>query len=524
MMEEGKMSCPKRAVILAAGYGLRIVPINTETPKAFLEVHGEYLIERLIKQLHAVFIDEIYIVVGFMADRFQFLQKKYGVHLIQNSFYASKNNLYSLSLVREFLENAYILPSDLWFGKNPFQTQEIGSWYGVTAVEISNDKQELLAFDRDFIWNKMLGVAYIDQGSFEQFSYALRNIAPDCHYQDSFWEEVFYWGEISIPVRNLEKTTVFEITTYEDLRLLDKESMSLHSKAIEFIEQSLNVTKNDIHQMKALKKGMTNRSFLFVCQGKKYIMRIPGEGTDWLINRCEEKEVYKAIFSHQVSDKVIAIDDKTGYKITQFLENSRVCDPTNINDLEVCMKKLREFHQLHLKVGHTFDLYGQLLFYEKLRDGRMSEYTDYEQTKQAIFDLQDFIDQNSSTKVLSHIDAVPDNFLIVDGKTVKEVYLIDWEYAGMQDPHVDIAMFSVYANYSKEEIDTLIDIYFEDHCPAKTRIKIYAYTALCGLLWSNWCEYKKQLGVDFGEYAANQYQYAKDYSVLAKSEIERFCR
>ena len=57
---------PKRAIILAAGYGLRMVPINTEEPKGLLEVHSEPLIERIIKQLHEVGITDIKIVVGFM--------------------------------------------------------------------------------------------------------------------------------------------------------------------------------------------------------------------------------------------------------------------------------------------------------------------------------------------------------------------------------------------------------------------------------------------------------------------------
>lgn len=56
---------PKNAVILAAGYGMRMVPINMETPKGLLEVEGEPLIERLIRQLHAVKVKEIYVVVGF---------------------------------------------------------------------------------------------------------------------------------------------------------------------------------------------------------------------------------------------------------------------------------------------------------------------------------------------------------------------------------------------------------------------------------------------------------------------------
>ena len=50
---------PKQAIILAAGFGMRMVPINLESPKAFLQVNGEYLIERLIRQLHEVGIKKI---------------------------------------------------------------------------------------------------------------------------------------------------------------------------------------------------------------------------------------------------------------------------------------------------------------------------------------------------------------------------------------------------------------------------------------------------------------------------------
>ena len=91
----------------------------------------------------------------------------------------------------------------------------------------------------------------------------------------------------------------------------------------------------------------------------------------------------------------------------------------------------------------------------------------------------------------------------------------------MQDPHVDIAMFAIYSLYDKEQTDSLIDIYFEGKCDIETRAKIYAYVAVCGLLWSNWCEYKRNLGVEFGEYSLRQYRYAKDYYKYAKDLIHQ---
>ena len=95
---EFKQKTPQRAIILAAGFGMRMVPINTEMPKGLLEVNGEPLIERIIKQLHEVGIEEIYVVVGFMKEKYEYLIDEYGVELVVNADYASKNNLHSVRL------------------------------------------------------------------------------------------------------------------------------------------------------------------------------------------------------------------------------------------------------------------------------------------------------------------------------------------------------------------------------------------------------------------------------------------
>ena len=123
---------PQNAIILAAGFGMRMVPINMEVPKGLLEVHGELLIERLIRQLHEVGVRKIYIVVGFMKEQYEYLMDKYGVELVVNSEYAEKNNLYSLKLVEENLSNTYILPCDIWCAFNPFSSKELFSWYMVS--------------------------------------------------------------------------------------------------------------------------------------------------------------------------------------------------------------------------------------------------------------------------------------------------------------------------------------------------------------------------------------------------------
>ena len=197
-----------------------------------------------------------------------------------------------------------------------------------------------------------------------------------------------------------------------------------------------------------------------------------------------------------------------------------MCNPVDIKDVKLCMKYLREFHEMKIKVEHEFDLFSKLEFYEDLWEGNPSVYSDYKQTKENVLSLKSYIDQHVEEKVLTHIDAVSDNFLFVkiDGK--EQIRLIDWEYAGMQDPHVDIAMFGIYSLYNKEQMDQLIDAYFVEGCCKEVRIKIYCYIAVCGLLWSNWCEYKSKLGVEFGEYSLKQYRYAKEYYRIVQMELE----
>ena len=271
----------------------------------------------------------------------------------------------------------------------------------------------------------------------------------------------------------------------------------------------------EVKKLRVIKAGMTNRSYSFYIQDKQYIIRIPGEGTEELINRAQENAVYRVISSLDISERIHYFDPVTGIKISSYLEGARVCDPSNSEDIGKCMAALRAFHNNRLYVDHTFDLWERMEFYEGLWNGAASCYADYEEVKQSVLSLRRYIESHQKELTLCHIDAVPDNFMFVSGKNGREeIKLIDWEYAGMQDPHLDIAMFAVYAMYNRQQADRLIDLYFPESCDALTRMKIYCYIAVSGLLWSNWCEFKRHCGVEFGVYAQRQYDYAKEYTAV----------
>ena len=517
---------PNSAIILAAGLGLRMVPINNSVSKGLLEVKGELLIERIINQLNEVGVSKIYIVVGFMKEQYEYLIDKYHVELIVNKDYAFNNSIFSLGLALKYISNTYIVPCDIWCKVNPFRRDELYSWYMVSdelslksRVKI-NSKSQLVFKDKNVLGNRMIGISYLTETDSELLKNNITELLMSHTNHGLFWEDALMAkGKFLISARLVNKNNFFEIDTYEQLRALDSNSNQLQSNILDILAEIFNVNSSEISDISALKKGMTNRSFLFSVKGNKYIMRIPGEGTDMLINRKEEASVYEVIKDKNICDNIKYINPNNGYKVTEFLNGARTCDPLNNEDVKKCMSFLKAFHEKKFKVKHTFDIFKQIDFYENLWNGKKSVYRDYEQTKENIYELKNFIDKHKRDYCLTHIDAVPDNFLFINQSGKEDIRLIDWEYAGMQDPDVDLAMFSIYALYNKEQIDKLIESYYIEECPKETKLKIYCYIAACGLLWSNWCEYKRILGVEFGEYALRQYRYAKDYYRLVKKEL-----
>lgn len=534
---------PRNAIILAAGTGMHMISSGREVSKGLLEVNGEPLIERLIRQLHEADVREIYVVVGFMKDCYEYLIDEYGVELIVNSDYASKNNLHSMSLVTQHLSDSYIVPCDIWCRHNLFQKYELYSWYMIGHFPHENfpdgtfpsgtfpsgkgnirmnRKSELVPVSDGMKASTMIGICYLAE---EQAVFVRDRIGKMCReerFDHAFWEEALWNnGKIIVPARVVDANEVTEINTADQLSELNHHANRLQKDALCVIAGTLKAAESEIVNISVLKKGMTNRSFLFTCKGRKYIIRIPGEGTEQLIDRKKEESIYRVIEKKHICDDVIYMNSENGYKITGFLENARVCDPLCEEDVKKCMNKLRDFHEMELAVPYEIDLFKQIDFYEALWQGKPSVFKDYRETKRHVLSLQDFINAQVKKKVLTHIDAVPDNFLFTERDGEEEIRLIDWEYAGMQDPHVDIAMFGIYALYDKKRMDKLISLYFREGCSDRTRVKIYCYIAVCGLLWSNWCEYKRSLGVEFGEYSLRQYRFAKEYYRFALDGIRQ---
>lgn len=537
------------ALIIAAGFGSRFVPLTFETPKGLLEVFGERMIERQIKQLHEVGIHDITIVVGYLKEKFDYLIDKYDVKLLYNNEYSAKNTLTTLYHARKVLKgrNMYLLSSDNWMRENMFHTFECGAWY--SAVHTDGDTSEwcLNLNKKNLIQNVhpgghnswyMYGPVFMSAQWLDQYLPVLEAYYHLPGTEPFYWEHVYKelldgtavkrLADAGIqqingtPVQKLEprlfdmyanlqsSTNVYEFENLEELRLFDTRYQTRSdNQALELVAQVFDIPESDIHDIRCLKAGMTNKSFLFQVNGKHYICRIPGPGTELLINRKEEKSVYDAVKPLNITEHIIYFNGDTGYKISEYYENARNADSASWDDMKICMNTIKLLHNSSLTVSHKFDIRERIQFYENLCFTHNGiPFEDYHEVHGWMIGLLDRLDALNRPQRLAHVDANVDNFLFLPDGSIR---LIDWEYAGMCDPLIDISMAAIYSYYNEADVDRLIETYFDRVPSDEERLVVYSYIALGGFLWSLWAVYKSAIGEEFGEYTLIMYRYAKTY-------------
>jgi len=519
------------AIILAAGYGRRMVPYTFDTPKGLLKVNGTPLINRQIEQLLEVGITDITIVVGYLAEMFEYLIDAYGVKLVYNPEYSTKNNFVSLRKVRDQLKNTYVLVSDNWMEHNIFHTYEPCSWISCIYSEEETEDWRVSIGPHDVITGMefgavddwvMVGPAYFTHDFSEKYLPYLEEYYTRPGTQDYFWEHIIKENirELPIYINRQDSSNVYEFELLEDLRAYDPAYLDdTDNEVLGVIARVFNIPQAQIIHIRPMAKGgMTNRSFVFEIFGMSYVYRQPGLGTDRLISRSQEKLNYEVMAPYDITDEIVYFDEDSGIKITRFYENARVGNPYDDKDLEAMMEKLRQIHEKKISVDHEFDVAERIEYYEALANERGSIlFEDYATVRAWADELIAFRDALDIPEYLSHIDYVYANILFLEDGSLR---VIDWEYAGRADQLIDIAMFSIYTYYSKAEIDKLLRIYLQREPTRVEEARVYLYVALSAFTWSIWTEYKQGLGDDFGNYVLEMYRYMKDYYHLLKTEYQ----
>jgi CTP:phosphocholine cytidylyltransferase-like protein len=370
------------AIILAAGFGSRFVPITYELPKGLVPVRGEVLLERQIKQLKEKGINEIYIVVGYLKEKFEYLIDKYNVKLIYNPDYAVKNNISSLFYARNYLKNSYILVADNWINENIFNATEEKSWYccvykkGLTSewcVKTDGNGRIInVTIGGNDSW-VMYGPVFLSLAFSENFVKTIEDYYRKPGTENYMWENVFIdeINSFDLYINRQDGDNVYEFESLEELREFDPEyNDNLSNKHLRLIESIFKIKENSITNFTYQKAGMTNKSFTFTVNNETYIFRLPGEGTDKLINRKHEWDSYNAVKPLNISDEVIFYDENTGNKISKFYAGARNTDALNPDDIRDTVDIIRKIHKSELRVAHSFDIEKEITYYMTLCNER----------------------------------------------------------------------------------------------------------------------------------------------------------
>jgi CTP:phosphocholine cytidylyltransferase-like protein/thiamine kinase-like enzyme len=516
------------AIILAAGFGSRFIPFTYETPKGLLEVKGVPMIERQIEQLLERGITEIIVVVGYLKEKFDYLIDKYGVKLVYNPEFAEKNNYTSLYYARDHLKRSYILMGDNWIEDNIFHTWEPVSWFSCVFFEGDTAEWRVIADRRGRIshleagghdtW-AIFGPAFLDEDSSRAMAEFVRTCYEKPGTENYYWEDVLreHLDSVTIYMNRQSSNNVHEFETIEELRRYDRSYLlDSQNATMRTIASVFGVAENHISDITPLKNGMTNESFIFRVNDEDYVFRIPGRGTEELIDRRQEKAAYDAIASLDAGDEIISFDAESGTKISRFYGNARVVDIENEDDLRASARLMREVHESGASTPYAFDIGEMVDHYIALaKEHGAIRFSDFPEVDARMRELLRLKERLGVAPVLCHGDHNHTNTLIFPDGSCR---LIDWEYCGMADPLLDISLFGIYAYMDRADIERYLNIYLgREACPEE-RTRLYLYVALGGYLWSIWSEYKQAAGQEFGEYPLLMYRYAKDFDSILRDE------
>ena len=269
------------AIIMAAGTASRFAPLSYEKPKALIEVRGEVLIERQIRQLREAGIEEVVVVTGYKAEQFEYLKDKYGVVLINNPYYLTRNNNSSIYAAREYIKNSYICSSDNYFITNPFESDVDESYYA--AVYIEGETGEWCILEEDGLIKDvkvggqdswvMLGHVFWSESFSRSFLHILEDEYEWPETADKLWETIYieHINELPMRIRKYPSDFIFEFDTLDELREFDTSYITnTRSEILKKVAGELGVEEKEIRSVKAFKdKDNAAAGFSFET-GKKY--------------------------------------------------------------------------------------------------------------------------------------------------------------------------------------------------------------------------------------------------------------
>ncbi|MGG5460747.1 phosphotransferase [Clostridium sp. B9] len=518
----------KEAVILGAGgkgsFG---------KPAGFLEIEEFRIIDRIIEALKSNGIEKIVIVNGYKKEFYEELaEKDSSIVCVTNSAYKWTGTMSSLALANEYITDDFILvENDLVFESRAVEqiiknenrdcillTNESGS--GDEAfVEIRDGylfkmSKDIHQFNR--IDGEMIGISKISYKLFnmmlEEFKF---NINPYMNYEYTMldvarnykvgYEKIndLVWGEID----NEEQ---YDKVRKHIIPMIRRREMQYKIEQVRnAIIEGLDVSENEIKEILPV-GGMTNKNYKAFVNDKAYIVRIPGAGTSSMINRRDEMINSQLAAKKGIDAKILFFDEESGVKIAELIEGAETLNPATAKkkeNMELVVGALRTLHNSELPMENRFDVFEKIEDYENIvKKVNGTLFEDYDETKERVLKLEETLKEYGMEIKPCHNDTVPENFV----KDINErMFLIDWEYSGLNDPMWDLAAHSIECDFSDDDEELFLDIYFNNLIEEKHKIRILIYKICQDFLWSIWTVLKEAQGDDFGTYGIDRYNRGK---------------
>lgn len=254
--------------------------------------------------------------------------------------------------------------------------------------------------------------------------------------------------------------------------------------------------------------GMTNHSYKITrTDGMEYLVRIPGEGTEEMINRLDERKSTELACELKIDSELLYFGDD-GRKVMKFIHDPQPMNEEVMRRKENLLQAAEIFHRLHtcgVDTGVRFEVFEMAALYERIiREGGVAFYSDYEAVKQTVMDIKAAVDQGGEApRVPCHNDSLMGNWVLDgDGK----LYLIDWEYSGMNEAMWDLSCLSIEADYTPENDDQLLAAYYSRPATVEEKKRFIAAKLYVDYLWTLWGLTRVPFDGDFmQEYADNRY-------------------
>ncbi|MER8971230.1 MULTISPECIES: phosphotransferase family protein [unclassified Mesorhizobium] len=229
--------------------------------------------------------------------------------------------------------------------------------------------------------------------------------------------------------------------------------------------------------------GLTNLVF----RGKDFCLRIPGKGTEEYINRANEAVAAREAAKAGVSPDVLHVDAETGVLVTRFVAGAETMSPekfkTRPGSPARAGKAFRKLHTSGAVFPFRFELFAMIDDYLKVLSTKdvalPAGYHDVVREAEAV---RSALAAQPLPIVACHCDPLCENFL----DTGDRMWIVDWEYSGMNDPLWDLGDLSVEGQFDAAQDEEMTLAYFGGEPRPAERARIVIYKAMCDLLWTLW--------------------------------------